>query len=596
MTAPQPASEALQSILQTCVEEMLPSGASAPRVQVDRSKAGFSSDFQTPAALQLAKVLKRPPRQIAADLVERLQERLGGLTGPPDISGPGFIGFRLSDDALQGYLASLLASETYGVAQDGDGSHVVIDYSSPNVAKRMHVGHIRSTVIGDALARMGRALGYRVIGDNHIGDWGTQFGQIIYAWDHWLEVDAYAQDPVGELERLYVKFQGLAKVDPETASAEDIAQASALNDASRAELAKLQAGDERNVGLWRKFLDDSRHVFDAVYARLGVEFDVTYGESHYRDALVPLVDRLLADGVAEPSEGAVCVFFRDAEGEDERPPFLIRKKDGAALYGTTDIATVEFRMKTWSPARIIYVTDHRQRLHFEQLFATVQRMGVEAELQHVMFGIMTSPEGALSTRSGNAIPLDQLLDEAERRARALLSERMGDGGADFDDAELGELARMLGLGAIKYSDLSNNPASNITFTWDKMLSFEGNTAPYLQYTSARTHSLLRKAAAAGLEPDGTTLALRHDSERALLLHLANFGPTLRAAFDAGKPNTLASWLYDLASRYHGWYAACPVMKADEPQVRLSRLNLTLLTERLLVHGLGLLGIGSPERM
>ncbi len=595
MSAPQPAAEVLMSIVETCVSEMLPSGVAGPKIQVARSKAGRSSDFQTPAAMQLAKVLRRSPRDIATDLAAKLQERLGGLTGEPEISGPGFIGLSLSDDALQGYLASLLASETGGVAQAG-GEHVVVDYSSPNVAKRMHVGHIRSTIIGDAIVRMGRALGYRVIGDNHIGDWGTQFGQIIYAWDHWLDADAYERDPVGELERLYVKFQGLAKVDREAATAQEQARAAELNDAARAELAKLQAGDERNLALWRQFRDASRHVFDAVYERLDVHFDVTYGESHYNDLLPDLVEQLLDDGIAEHSEGAVCVFFRDEEGENEKPPFLIRKKDGAALYGTTDIATVQFRVGTWDPARIIYVTDHRQRLHFQQLFETARRMGVQAELQHVMFGIMSSPTGALSTRSGNAIPLDQLLDEAERRARVLLVERMETGGADYTDDELTELSTMLGLGAIKYSDLSNNPASNITFTWDKMLSFEGNTAPYLQYTSARTQSLLRKAAEAGLEPDGVTLALRHDAERQLLLHLADFGPTVRAAFDAGKPNTLASWLYDLASAYHGWYAACPVLRAEEGEVKVSRLNLTLLTQRQLRRGLDLLGIGAPERM
>jgi len=581
MTAPTPAADALQTLVTATVAEMIPSDAVAPTVQVDRSRAGFSSDFQTPAAMSLAKLLRRSPRDIAADLVERLVPRLGGLTEAPDVSGPGFIGFRLTADALQGYLEALSASDTLGLAQAG-GEHVVIDYSSPNVAKRMHVGHIRSTIIGDALARMGRALGYRVIADNHIGDWGTQFGQIIYAWDHWLDPEAYAADAVGELQRIYIKFQAAAKDDP------------TLMDAARAELAKLQAGDERNRALWKQFIDASRHVFDAVYDRLGVVFDVTYGESHYNDQLIPLVDRMNGEGrLIEIEGGALAVPFGDQDAE--RPKrMVVRKSDGAATYATTDLATVFFREQTWAPARVIYVTDSRQKEHFEQVFETVRAMGVTTPLDHVMFGIMSSPEGSLSTRAGNAIPLDQLLDEARRRARVLLDERLDP--VEFPDAAKDELSELLGLGAIKYSDLSNNPASNIVFSWDKMLSFEGNTAPYLQYTSARTHSLLARAAAAGLEPDGTTLSLQDPAERDLLLHLIDFGRSVRAAFDQGKPNTLALWLYELASKYHSWYAACPVLKASDRDLQISRLNLTKLTQRMLVRGLDLLGIGAPERM
>ncbi|MCP4871384.1 MAG: arginine--tRNA ligase [Proteobacteria bacterium] len=579
MTSPQPATAALQALVLATIEEMIPSDATAPNVQVDRSKAGFSSDFQTPAALQLAKVLRRSPRDIAADLAAKLTPRLGALAEAPDVSGPGFIGFRLSDDALQGYLEALSAAEHLGLEQAG-GEHIVIDYSSPNVAKRMHVGHIRSTIIGDALARMGRALGYRVIADNHIGDWGTQFGQIIYAWDHWLDPAAYDSDPVGELQRIYIKFQTEAKED------------ASLMDAARAELAKLQAGDERNLALWKQFIAASRHVFDAVYDRLGVVFDVTNGESHYNDMLIPLVDKMHDEGrLIAIDGGALAVAFGDQD--IERPKrMVVRKSDGAATYATTDLATVFYREQTWAPMRCIYVTDSRQKEHFQHVFSVVRDMDVTTDLQHVMFGIMSSPEGSLSTRAGNAIPLDELLDEATRRARASLEERLP---ADFD-GDKDALAEMIGLGAVKYSDLSNNPASNIVFSWDKMLSFEGNTAPYLQYTSARTHSLLAKAAAAGLEPDGTTLKLADPLERDLLLHLMDFGPTVRAAFDQGKPNTLASWLYDVASKYHSWYAACPVLRSEDRELQISRLNLTRLAQRMLVRGLDLLGIGAPQRM
>ena len=582
--APRPIRDALTDHVVAAVVALLPEGTELPRVSVDRSRAGFSSDFQTPVAMQLGRILRRKPRDIADELAPLLTERLGGLVEAVDVSGPGFIGFRLSADRLRSYLTTLLISETLGVPQQG-GQHVVIDYSSPNVAKRMHVGHIRSTIIGDALKRMGAFLGYRVIGDNHIGDWGTQFGQLIHAWDHWLDEAAFDADPVGELERLYIKFQGEAKEDPD------------LADAARAELAKLQAGDERNVSLWAKFRDVSRGGFDAMYERLDVHFDVTWGESHYNDALQPLVERLLALGIAEVSDGAVCVFFRDEAGQDTMTPFLVRKKDGAALYATTDLATVELRVSTWNPVRIIYVTDHRQKLHFEQLFATSAKLGIDTEFVHVGFGIMTSPEGALSTRSGNAIPLDQLLDEAHNRARAMLIGRMAEGGEQYDPEELDVLAEILGIGAIKYADLSNNPSSNIVFAWDRMLAFEGNTAPYLQYTSARTHSLQRRAKERGLAaPDGRTLSLRHEAERELLLHLLDFGRALRGAFDAGKPSTLATYLYELASRYHSWWQACPVLKAEDEELVRSRLNLNLLTQLTLVTGLDLLGIKAPTRM
>jgi arginyl-tRNA synthetase len=580
--APLTAPQAIASILEQSVRSLLPQDAELPKLGVDRSKAGFSSDFQSAAAMQLAKILRRAPRDIAEQLVDAVRERAGSLLDEPDISGPGFVGFRLSEQAMAGYLKTLLAAHRLGVAQS-EGT-IVVDFSSPNVAKRMHIGHIRSTVIGDALRRMGLFLGYRVIGDNHIGDWGTQFGQLIYAWDHWLDRAAYDADPVGELERLYVKFNQDAQEDPD------------LMDLARAELVKLQAGDERNLALWTQFRNDSAAAFDAVYERLGVHFDVTFGESHYNDMLGPLVDDLISSGIAEHSEGAVCVFFRDEQGEDVLPPFLVQKADGAALYATTDLATVVYRMKEWRPDRILYVTDHRQKLHFEQVFATCDKMGIDTTFVHVPFGIMSLPEGSISTRSGNTIRLDELLDEAERRARATQEERIAGGGEPMSETELDSLAEMIGIGAVKYADLSNNPASNILFSFEKMLSFEGNTAPYLQYTSARTHSLLRKAALAGHSPDGKTLQLQDPVERELMLHLMEFGAAVRSGFDSGRPSTLATYLHELASNYHRWYAACPVLKLEDVSLIASRLNLSLLTQKTLTQGLALLGIGAPERM
>lgn len=569
--------------LDAAVRSVLSEGDEPPRLSIDRSKSGFSSDYQSAVAMQLAKLLRRSPRDIATLLAEALGEGSEARIEAVEVSGPGFLGLRLSESYLGELLSAALASERLAVPETAD-SVVVIDYSSPNVAKRMHIGHIRSTVIGDALRRMGSFLGHKVIADNHIGDWGTQFGQLIYAWRNWRDDAAFKDDPVGELERLYVKFH------------KEAAQDEALHDRSRDELRKLQAGDADNFALWQLFRRSSQDAFDSIYERLDVHFDVTYGESHYNDRLAPLVDRLLDQGIAEHSDGAVCVFFRDAEGEDEMTPFLIRKKDGASLYATTDLATVELRLEEFAADRMIYVTDVRQKLHFTQLFATAEKMGVSAEFSHLGFGMMTLPEGAFSTRQGNVIRLDELLDEAERRARATQQKRISDRGEEWTEEELSELASTVGLGALKYADLSNNPQSNIVFSFDKMLSFEGNTAPYLQYTSARTFSLLRKAAEQGHEPDARTFVAAEDADRDLLLHLTDFGRMVRLAFDEGKPNLLATWLHELAIRYHSWYAACPVLRAGDSALLISRLNLTLLCQRSLVTGLDLLGIRAPSRM
>ena len=573
----------LAAQIDAAVRSILPEGTQPPRLSIDRSKAGFSSDYQSAVAMQLAKVLRRSPRDIGTLLAEALDTKSDPRIEAVEVSGPGFLGVRLSESYLGNLLTTALASERLAVPKRAN-SVVVIDYSSPNVAKRMHIGHIRSTVIGDALRRMGSFLGHTVIADNHIGDWGTQFGQLIYAWRNWRDDAAFAADPVGELERLYVKFH------------HEASEHEALHDRSRDELRKLQAGDDANFTLWQLFRRSSQAAFDSIYDRLGVQFDVTYGESHYNDRLVPLVDRLLDQGIAEHSDGAVCVFFRDEHGEDEMTPFLIRKKDGAALYATTDLATVELRIEEFAADRMIYVTDHRQKLHFTQVFATARKMGIEAEFFHLGFGMMTLPEGAFSTRQGNVIRLDELLDEAERRARATQARRIAERGEEWSEDELSELASTVGLGALKYADLSNNPQSNIVFSFDKMLSFEGNTAPYLQYTSARTFSLLRKAAAQEHEPDQRTFVAAEAADRDLLLHLVDFGRIVALAFDEAKPNVLATWLYELATRYHSWYASCPVLRAGEPALLASRLNLTLLCQRSLATGLDLLGIRAPTRM
>ncbi len=582
MSTLPPIYDVLTGHLTAALRAAFPDLAELPDVSVVRSKPDFPSDYQSAVAMQLARPLRKAPRLIAEAIAAALRARAQDLLSGVEVTGPGFLALTLSDAGLSAVLATHQATGRLG-APTAQGT-VVVDFSSPNVAKQMHVGHLRSTIIGDALRRIGAFLGYTVIGDNHIGDWGTQFGQLIHAWRQGHDLAAYAADPVAELERLYVDFHQRAAEDE------------SLNDAARAELAKLQAGDPENLALWEQFRRDSQHAFDGIYARLGVHFDETLGESFYHDRLAPLVLDLVDRGIAEPSEGALCVFFRDEQGEEVLPPYIVRKKDGAYLYATTDLATVLYRKARWDPVRVIYVTDLRQRNHFQQLFATARRMGVDTRLDHVWFGLMKLPEGSFSTRQGNVIPLAALLDEGEQRARAVLEVRNADADDPLSPDEVDALAPVIGIGAVKYADLSNHPQTDVVFEFDKMLALNGDTAVYLQYTSARTHAVMRKAANAGIPaPMGATVRLDAPEERDLLLHLLEFGQWVQTAWEGGRPSDVAHYLFQLATRYHRFYAKCPILKA-KGQLRASRLTLNALTQETLARGLGLLGIGAPERM
>lgn len=575
----------LQDRLSPCVHALLPAGATPPPIVVERSKPEFSSDFQSAVAMGLTRILRRPPKALAEELATRLRDALGADAETIDVSGPGFLGVRLSADCVSRLATRMYGDPYLGVARPTTPQRIVIDFSSPNVAKRMHIGHIRSTILGDALRRIGLFLGHEIIADNHIGDWGTQFGQLIHAYRSWRDEAAFEDDPVGELERLYVRFHQESAADP------------TLDDVAREELRKLQAGDVENRALWALFRERSQYAFDSIYERLGVRFDHSYGESHYHDALAPLVARLQEAGIAEPSEGAIVIFFRDpAGGDDMLPPFLIQKKDGAFLYATTDLATLEFRSKSWAPARVVYVTDVRQRLHFEQLFAAARRIGHQERLDHCWFGVMTLPEGMFSTRKGNVIPLETLLDEAERRAGDEIRARGAAHGEILDEGDVSALARVIGIGAVKYADLSRDPQSNIVFSFERMLSLEGNTAPYLQYTGARCASVARKAEAEGHRADGRTFAAESPEERDLVLHLFGLGRAATEAFELGKPSILAGFLYELAQKYHRFYTACPILRAERADLVSARLNLNALAARTLSTGLDKLGIDVPDRM
>ena len=564
--------------------------ASIPEVvPVDRSDR---ADLQVTAAMQLARALKKNPREIAAviaaslgahDAVERVE-----------VAGAGFVNVTLKTGWLSAHARDALA-----LPNVGGGRTVVVDYSSPNVAKPMHIGHIRSTILGESIKRVLRAVGYTVIADNHLGDWGTQFGKLIVAWNRWVDLEAFAREPVNELLRIYVRYSDEEKAQRKSLGQKEIegeegegAAEGAVPEvlaAARAELVKLQQGDPANLALWRRFVDVSMKEFDRVYQRLGVSFDVTLGESFYNPVLADTVRALMERGVAEESEGAIVVTFSKERDGEAMPPLLVRKRDGGFLYGTTDIATVAHRVKTWNPARILYVTDERQQLHFRQFFAASRRMGETVSLEHVWFGLMRLPEGTFSTRDGNVIGLEALLDESERRAREVAKAS----NPELSDAELDEVARVVGLGAVKYNDLSKDRTTLVTFTWDKALALNGNTAPYLQYAYARMRSILRKAEAMGAAPGEVRLA--EPAERALVMALLGYPLAVAEVARSARPNVLCDQLYGIAQAFSTFYNECPVVQS-EPAVRASRLALVSLTADVLRAGLGLLGIETLERM
>jgi arginyl-tRNA synthetase len=461
----------------------------------------------------------------------------------------------------------------------------------------MHIGHIRSTIIGAALHRTLAAVGWDVIADNHLGDWGTQFGMLLVGWKRELDRAALQTDAVGEMERLYKKISAECKENAATL------------EAARQELVKLQAGDAENLAIWREMIALSQVQFDTIYGRLGVKFDQELGESFYNPRLQAVVDDLIAKGIARESEGAKCVFSEgtlppkedpfliNRDGELHPNPQLIQKSDGAFNYATTDLATVAYRLETWSPAEIIYVTDGRQQLHFQQVFSTFRRCHPElkgkVKLAHVWFGSILGDDGKpLKTRSGENVKLADLLDEAESRALAVVNEK----NPNLPEAQCREIARVVGLGAVKYADLLPNRQSDYVFSWDKMLSLQGNTAPYLQYAYARIASILRKAAEnPKLEIPNSKLSLAAPEELALAKQMLNFGFVLEAVADDYRPNYLCNYLYDLAGAFAKFYENCPVLKS-EGETRASRLVLCELTGKVLKQGLDVLGIEVLDQM
>ncbi|MEI6033886.1 MAG: arginine--tRNA ligase [Verrucomicrobiae bacterium] len=530
-------------------------------------------DYQSNAAMVLAKERKSNPRQLAADILAHLD--VAGISSPPELAGAGFLNFRIETDFLASHLQALASDPRLGIAPAARPLRIIVDFSSPNVAKPMHVGHIRSTILGDCLARIARFLGHDVIADNHIGDWGTQFGKVIYGWKKFLDPDALGRDAIAELVRLYREVNRLEETDEE------------VKRSAREELVKLQAGDPENLAIWKQAVELSWKEFEKLYGLLDVHFDERLGESSYNGALAPLCDDLQKRGIAEVSEGALCLFFRDIPALAEKP-VIIRKSDGGFLYATTDLATIQFRVARWSPQAIWYVVGAPQALHFQQIFAATKRMGIEANLEHISFGsILGEDRKMMKTRSGENVGLAEVLGEAVERARKLLAARE----LPPDDSE--EIARTIGLGAVKYAELSQNRLTDYVFSWDKLLAMEGNTAPYLMNAYVRIRSIFRRAGEAA-DPQARIL-IADPAERALGIKLLQYAETVPGVIQDFRPNLLANYLYELANTYHAFYEACPVLKAG-PELRASRLLLSDLAARTLAHGLSLLGIRCPERM
>ena len=598
--------ETIPALLESLLKSAL-AGVSEAAAKVTPTADSRFGDYQTNVAMILAKEQRVNPRQLAQQIIGKLD--VSALSEPPELAGAGFINFRLKPAWLAERFSQFVSDPRLGVPSPVAPRKIVIDFSSPNVAKPMHVGHIRSTFLGDALARIAAFIGDDVVRDNHIGDWGTQFGMLLLGWKTELNQSALTSDPLGEMERIYKLISARSKADAATL------------DAAKQELVKLQGGDEENLHVWHEMIRLSQAQFDAVYGRLGVKFDVALGESFYNPHLKGVVEDLRQRGIARESEGAWCVFS-DGTLPPECDPFLIKdqdgwranpamvqKSDGAANYTTTDLATIEYRLKAWSPDEIIYVTDDRQQLHFRQLFAIFRRwrpeQAAKVQLAHVWFGKILGDDGKpFKTRTGETVKLAGLLDEAEERAFAIVTEK----NPALPETERRAIASAIGLGAIKYADLLPNRQSDYVFSWERMLSFQGNTAPYLQNAHVRICGIFRKAESAesavgesdaGMAParsgDECSFLLEAAAELALAKKLFQFGEVLPQVLDDNRPNLLANYLYDLASIFHGFFESCPVLKS-EGATRASRLALCKSTASVLRQGLNLLGIEAPERM
>jgi len=548
------------------------------KVDIQNSTKKEFGDFQTNFAMVSSKLIGKNPREIANTLVDNFAEN--DIIEKLEIAGPGFINIYLKNSFLNEEIKKL-ENEKYDFSFLNTDKTVIIDYSSPNIAKRMHIGHLRSTIIGDSIKRILQFLGFHTLADNHIGDWGTQFGKLIVAYKNWLDKKAYAKDPIGELERIYVLFSEESKKNP------------ALEDEAREELKKLQLGDEHNQKLWKEFIDISLKEYNKIYDRLGVNFDYYYGESFYNNLMPSVLEELKKKGIAREDQGALVVFFEN----DKLPPAIVQKKDGSFLYTTSDLATMKFRKDELKVDEAVYLTDDRQQNHFKQVFEIGELLGEPYNYKktHVVFGIMRFGDGMIfSSRSGNIIRLVDLLNEAKTQVKKIIDEK----NPNIPEDEKEKIAEIVGSGAIKYFDLSQNRTSDITFTWDKVLSFEGNTGPYLQYTYVRIMSIFRKLKEENISVENKDIILENMSgiERELAVELLRFPQTVVKSYESYRPNIIADYLFDTAKLFNNFYNSSSILKEEDKKVMDARILLAEKTAFVLKEGLSLLGINTVKRM
>lgn len=608
----------LTSLLKEVVGRKFPEEAATLKIEYPKEES--HGDYASNVSLKIASKTGLDPRKVAEALISAIEKP--DYIDKIELAGPGFINFYLAEEAFEGTMTSVLKEgEEYGESKVGKGKAVVMDYSSPNIAKPLGVHHLLSTIIGQSLYDIYNALGFTTISVNHIGDWGTQFGKLIYAYKNWGTREAVEEAPIPELLKLYVKFHDEAERHEE------------LEDAAREEFKKLENGDEENKKLWKWFVDVSLKDTQKTYNKLGnIHFDYTTGESFYEDKMQSVIDEGVEKKVfKEGEEGALIARFDDPN----MAPFVIKKSDGATLYSTRDLATFKYRLEKFDPVKLLYIVDVAQSLHFKQLFDTARQLGWKAEVgDHVIFGRMQLPDGNMSTRKGNVILLDEVLDEATKRAMAVIEQKS----PELENKE--EAARIIGIGAVKYNILSQNRTSDIVFEWDKMLSIEGNSAPYLQYTYARAKSILRKAKAlsdAGLrglkaekpispkrrrnlkEPKKEQFSLfeaiehlnnggdlsqdilpdpegAEEKEALLLRQITKFGEFIALAAEENKPNLLSNYLYDLAQKFNSFYNGVPVVKADKEEKFDRRIGIVKAAAQVLKNGLALLQVEVLEEM
>ena len=540
---------------------------------IERPPQDIDADFAVPC-FTLAKKLRKAPQLIAQEVSGKISPSLFIKEAKP--AGP-YVNFLIDwKEVASQAIPNILANPGYGSSRIGGGKTVMVDFSSPNVAKPMGVGHLRSTVIGDSLCRIHRALGYKVIGDNHLGDWGTQFGKIIVAYKKWGHPEKLEKNPIAELLRLYVKFHEDAEIDP------------GLEDEARKAFKKLEDGDKESLILWKRFTELSFKEFSSTYKSLGVRFDITLGESFYNNLAKEVIEEAMKKGVAKWSQNALVI----ETGHEN--PLLIKKSDEATLYATRDLATIKYRMNQFRPSRILYVVGSEQKSYLEQVFQAAEMLGYikpeqKGDLLHVQFGMISLPEGKMSTRAGRVVLLDHVIEEVTTLAGKVIEAK----NPSLKGKE--KVARQVGIGAIKYADLCRDRIKDIRFDWNEMLSFEGDTGPYIQYTHARACSILRKGKVKSIPKNFDGTLLSDPKEKALVRKLCELPDAVQRAGHDCKPHYLANYAFALATHFNEFYQSVPVLKA-EGHLRQARIALVMASKEALKKALFLLGIEAPEEM